>query len=465
MPYARPARLTHIDRSAAHEAAATGSRTPRRAPLRRALTVLIGLAVLLPVASIDAPSVSSATNSCTGWSSRDVPPETIRVGRRDGSVETVEFRTYVGVVMAKEWPGWVPEEAREAGAVAVKQFAWFHSLEGAHRSNYVNAQGKCYDVTDGTADQLYRPEEVSPGEKIWRVVDRTWGLSVRKAGYFFLTGYRTGDSKVCASDVDGYRLYAKSVINCAYDGWSRKQIQSAYYAPNVTFHWATPEATLSPPLDVPIDPPTADLRTGKTLATKQTWIIWDRDLARPPGASYQLQRRVKGDWSNVSLADPTRPRVALNLKRGISHKFRVRLRDSKGNTGPWHAGPEFDARLIQDTNDRMGWSPDAWQRQKKDSASGGTVTYATEPESQAALTFTGRAVAIISSTGPDRGRAKIYVDGQLEGEVDLYSPKYRSKVLVFTREWAKSESRVIRVDVEGTKDRSRVDIDAILFYR
>lgn len=90
---------------------------------------LLALAVVFPLQSLEPPPASSATPSaassatsstasCTGWPSRDLPPETIRVGRRDGSVETVDFRTYVGMVMAKEWPGWVPAAARAAGAVA-----------------------------------------------------------------------------------------------------------------------------------------------------------------------------------------------------------------------------------------------------------------------------------------------------------------------------------------------------------
>lgn len=460
MPNVQPVRQMKSDQSVTDQSHGDSSRRW----LRRALVILIGLAILVPLQAFHTPPAYSASASCTGWASRDIPPETIRVGRRDGTVETVGFRKYVGVVMAKEWPGWVPEAARAAGAVAVKQYAWFYSLAGNHRSGYVNAHGDCYDVSDGSSDQLYRPEQVSVGEKIWRVVDATWGLSVRKSGYLFLTGYRGGESRICASDVDGRRLYAKSVINCANNGWSREQIQTAYYAPDVTFHWATPSSVLNPPLDVPIEPPVANLRTGTKLGDKHAWVIWDQKLARPAGASYQLQRMVSGAWSEVALADPTRPRIALNLKRGASHQFRVRLRDSAGRSGPWRDGPQFDALLIQDDNDRMRWTDD-WQRESKSAAAGNSVTYASQPDSQSALYFTGRAVAVVSTMGPDRGRARVVIDGELQGEVDLYSPTYRWQVLVFTREWAASESRVIRIDVEGTTDRPRVDIDAILFYR
>lgn len=435
----------------------------RIAPAMLAITASV-LFMGLPGFAGPVQPVSAASGQCTNWTSRDQPPQDIAVYRvNEGRVERVDFKLYVARVAAREW-NVDQAELRKSGAVAVKQYAWFYSVAGNHRPGYVTDKGECYDVSDGTNDQIYRPEQVSVGSKIWQVVDGTWGLSVRKSGYLFLTGYRGGASRVCASDVDGRRLYAKSVINCAHIGWSREQIQTIYYGPDVTFHWATPSSVLNPPLDVPIDPPVPDLRTGMKLGEKHSWVVWDQNLARPAGASYHLQRMVNGNWSDVALADPTRPRIALNLKSGGTHQFRVRLRDSGDRTGPWHKGPRFDAVMVQDDSDRMRWT-DGWQREDRDAAAGNGVTFASLPDSQSALFFTGRAVAVVSTMGPDRGRARIVIDGTLEGEVDLYSPTHRWQVLVFTREWAASNSRVIRVDVEGTTDRPRVDIDGVLFYR
>lgn len=420
--------------------------------------------MLMPVATFGAPPVF-AGDSCTGWQSRYVPPDTIRVRRADDRVETVDFRRYVGVVMAKEWPGWVPEQAREAGAVAVKQYGWYYALEGKHRASYVNARGQCYDVKDGTADQLYKPEMVTVGEKIWSVVDATWGLSLRKSGRFFLTGYRAGTSSECASDVNGWKLFAKSVIDCANKGWTRERIQRTYYAPDITFHWGESKDVAANPLKTPITAPTVGLRTGKSLGQRHALITWDESRARPAGTSYQLQRLSGGSWSNVSLADPTRPRVALRLKRGVTHDFRVRLRDSAGNVGPWYSGPSFEARMVQDTSEQMAWSSGDWRRASVDTASGGTLVYTTKPNSESLLHFTGRAAGVVASTGPDRGRARIYVNDQLVGEVNLYSSTRRWQVLVFTREWAESNERVIRVVAEVTADRPLVDIDGVLYYR
>jgi hypothetical protein len=436
---------------------------------RLLLRLLLALAVagaLLPIsADGGSPPVRAASNSCTGWEDRYNPPPTIRVGRADGSVETVDFRKYVGVVMAKEWPSWMPVEAMKAGAVAVKQYGWWWTLAGKHRSGYVNASGKCYDVKDSTADQLYKPEKVSVTDKIWRVVDETLMLSVRKSGKFFMTGYRAGKSSTCASDVDGWKLYAKSVVDCAERGWSRERIQLKYYAPDVTFHWGEAGSVTSADLSVAISAPHAVPQPGKKIGKKHVRISWDADKLRPSGAYYQLQRLASGSWNNVSLADPTKPSVVLNLKRGVQHRFRVRLRDSAGNTGTWYTGPEFVAGLVQDKSAAWSWSGNDWQRTSHSKASGGTTTYATKSDSQAETTFTGRAVALVGTLGPKRGKARIYIDGQLESTIDLYAAKNKWKVVVFARDWADVGQHTIRIEVVGTSGRPRVDVDALLVFR
>jgi hypothetical protein len=190
---------------------------------------LIAFALLFPAVALSAPEPVAA-NSCTGWTSTVVPPDTIRVLRRDGVVETVPFKRYVRKVMASgEWSPSLPKALLRAGAQATKQFAWYHSLKGNHRSSYVTADGKCYDVTSTTRDQLYKP-----GAKVYaahrKASNAIWDLSLHRNNKFILTPYRAGTEKVCAADVDGKRLYAKSARRCANKlGWSAKKILRVYY--------------------------------------------------------------------------------------------------------------------------------------------------------------------------------------------------------------------------------------------
>ena len=203
---------------------------------RSLVAALLALAVLVPVYAASAPAPVMAGGSCTGWKSITVPPDTIRVGRSDGTVDEVPFRRYVGKVMGLEWPSWLPRVALQVGAVAVKQYAWYHAMEGNHRYGFVNSRGRCYDVVDSTRDQLYKPEKVRVGAKIWAAVDRTWGLTLRKNGKFFMTGYRYGADVRCGRDADGWHLYERSVVDCAKRGRTMREIQGRYLNPGLTWH-------------------------------------------------------------------------------------------------------------------------------------------------------------------------------------------------------------------------------------
>ena len=120
---------------------------------RLAAAVLFASMAWLPTVS-SPPVVHAAV--CTGWSSTTTPPPTIRVlrtsGPASGYIQTVDFKTYVKVVMPAEWPpAWLPEVLR-AGAVAIKQYAWYYTM---HYHGYaIIGIGGCADVRDNT----YRPD-------------------------------------------------------------------------------------------------------------------------------------------------------------------------------------------------------------------------------------------------------------------------------------------------------------------
>lgn len=438
-----------------------------------AITIL-ALAMAVPaiaassVALDSAPAAQASTGpSCTGWTSIIDPPTSIRVGRSSGAVETVSFRTYVGRVMAKEW-NVRPPAALEAAAVAVKQYAWYYALAGNWRKSYVNGKGQCYDVKDTAADQIYR-SDVTPLPRIWDAVDATWGLSVRKSNRFFLTTYRAGQAVPCGSDATGSRLFAKSVIDCANDGLSRERIQRIYYAPDLTFHWSGLEkgevsgAEVS--VDAAIGKPDVRLRPGTALGGAHARISWDANSRRPKGATYQLQRIVSGSWKNVSLTSGTQTSIDLRLKPGVLQGFRVRLRDGAGNTGAWYSTGTFKPRLVQDGNTKgvLAWTG-SWSKLSNSNASGGTVRRSIQAGSSVTYSFTGRSVALIATQGPKHGVARVFVDGTLEAEVDLYAAKNRWRRLVFTRQWDRAAAHTVRIEVVAVKGRTQVDIDGFLVH-
>ncbi|MBA2557423.1 MAG: hypothetical protein H0V12_08805 [Chloroflexi bacterium] len=210
------------------------------AAVTKLVLMIAVLATLLPFAARPAAAASA---TCTGWTDQYRPPQTINVRRTSGpaagTVQTVDFRRYVEVVMRAEWPGYYPIETLKAGAVAVKQYGWFHTMKYRGKT----AGGVCYDVIDTTTDQVYIPEKFTPQASHIRAVDLTWHISVRKirtdgTTRLFLTGYRSGAFVACGADADGFRIYQHSAFYCGKTptgknfkgaGLARKGIQRVYY--------------------------------------------------------------------------------------------------------------------------------------------------------------------------------------------------------------------------------------------
>lgn len=180
------------------------------------------LAATLATGSGDAQIVGSP---CAAWRSERTPPNSIRVLLvRTGRVVAVPFALYVERVMASEWSS-TPPELRKAGAVVVKQYAWSRVIRWSGRSSH----GRCFHVTSGVGDQIYRPD-ARPRPEVVDAVRTTWRWTLRGPdGRLLHTGYRTGSPGHCAKDA-GQRLYARSARRCAEAGWTARAILLAYFA-------------------------------------------------------------------------------------------------------------------------------------------------------------------------------------------------------------------------------------------
>ncbi|MFI5253844.1 MAG: LysM peptidoglycan-binding domain-containing protein [Candidatus Limnocylindrales bacterium] len=185
------------------------------------------------------PASGSRPSSCTGWKDLMAPPNAIRVlrtsGPASGSVQIVDFQTYVGDVMAMEWPVYYPAAALQAGAIAVKQYGWYYTM---HYRGGVSARGACYDVVDNANDQLFRPEARSAYAVHKAAIAATWTMSVRRSlsgvpGQFILTGYRPGTVATCGAEQDGFHLYELGVFDCARQGRTLEEIEGIYYGPTL----------------------------------------------------------------------------------------------------------------------------------------------------------------------------------------------------------------------------------------
>jgi peptidoglycan hydrolase-like amidase len=182
-----------------------------------------------PAVVPDLTAAAATGERCTNWNSTTTPPPDIAVYRvSEGRVERVDFKKYVIRVVSREWN--IDAGAlRRAGAVAVKQYAWYHVLH--YRGGKFN--GKCFDVKDTTADQLYasKPMSLIPS-RVKHAVNDTWSWRLFRDGKFPMTGYRLGQKVDCAENA-GYRLYVRSAKRCAHQGWDAERILQVYYTANL----------------------------------------------------------------------------------------------------------------------------------------------------------------------------------------------------------------------------------------
>ncbi len=280
-----------------------------------AAAVLLAAGVWLP--TVSSPPVAQAA-VCTGWSSTTTPPSTIRVlrssGPASGSVQTVDFKTYVKVVMPAEWPPAWPIESLRAGAVAIKQYAWYYTMH--YRG--LTGTGGCADVYDNNNDQIYAPETQTPAASHIQAVETTWGESIIRNGTFVFTGYRPGLEVGCGADADGGHLFQHSARNCALDGKTGEQILNVYYGPGLVIQG----------ISVP-DPPTSVVAIPYDTSA---FVSWAAPAVRRQLADHRLHAHLDAgredvhDGRRAELRGP-RPgqRHRLHL-HGDGNEFRRRER-------------------------------------------------------------------------------------------------------------------------------------------
>lgn len=125
-------------------------------------------------------------------------PNTIRVlvtGKAEESLEEcrnndsypvreISFKEYVRNVLANEWRSSWDKEALQAGAMAVKTFAWYH-LTVVRKY-----PGRGYDVRDSTCDQVYKNGSSHPNTD--KAIDETWNWVMTKSDRIFHAQYDSG---------------------------------------------------------------------------------------------------------------------------------------------------------------------------------------------------------------------------------------------------------------------------------
>jgi hypothetical protein len=87
----------------------------------------------------------------------------------------------------------------------------------------------------------------------------------------------------------------------------------------------------------------------------------------------------------------------------------------------------------------------------KNSKAGATATFS----------FYGSSIAYIGDRAPDRGSARIYIDGVLRATVNMQGTKV-NRLIASSRGFPTYGNHTVRVQVVGTAGHPRVDVDAFV---
>jgi hypothetical protein len=117
-----------------------------------------------------------------------------------------------------------------------------------------------------------------------------------------------------------------------------------------------------------------------------------------------------------------------------------------------------DRRSYQETHSAVVYT-DAWREAPYPAYAGRNARWTNEAGATATFTFTGRTVAWFGPSGPTRGRANIFIDGQLVATVDLYARRFRPNTRIFATTFPEAGPHTLRIEVVGTKGRPTVAID------
>jgi hypothetical protein len=303
----------------------------RRLPATGASALIVALATGIFFQSAPA---SIAAGSCTGWTSTVVPPPSINVLRTSlGRVDTVPFQRYVEFVLAAEWGPGTAREALAAGAVAVKQYAWYHALAGHWRGGRYG--GTCFDVRDTNVDQVYRPTTKIPTARQRAAVAESWAITLRKpssadpAGRFFMTSYNGGHSlAACGAGVTGWKLWQHGAATCAAEGYTYEAILRLYYGPRlqvITSERASPARDQR--LGLFVDRGGAGTTDALVLANIGSKLVTHADQV----LSFALSDTL--GWVTGDLTGDRRPDLAVLVDPAGGPQLRV-FRGSGSGFGP-----------------------------------------------------------------------------------------------------------------------------------
>jgi len=276
------------------------------------------------------------------------------------------------------------------------------------------------------------------------------------------------------------------VLSASPNDQASENVVSVGYGTTVCVDSALPTCqALAPAASIPL----TQMGT-RTVKVRLAWGATDADGV----TGYQLQQSVNGGaFTGVTLPSPTATTITQSLKGTTAYQYQAQYTDGLGNTSMAAIGPgfEFDnngnslneafaVRLYDDVNPTVVYSS-GWTSTTLTGAYLGDVHSATNageiaqfairntPIAQTTGVSQAQSLAWVSTKGPDRGKAQVWLDGTMVATVNLYAAAVHTRQVVWSQNVDPSRDHVLEVHVLGTKSPAstgtRVDVDAFVVLR
>ncbi|HXG25923.1 MAG TPA: hypothetical protein VNL94_03605 [Candidatus Binatia bacterium] len=181
-------------------------------------------------------------------------------------------------------------------------------------------------------------------------------------------------------------------------------------------------------------------------------------------ATFEVSRSIDGGaWKTIATGRKPASFDAW-INAGHTYRFRIRSRDAAGNVSAWVESSLLKPGLVQETSSAIRYRG-IWKTADGSGYSGGSTRWARYTSASATYTFKGRGIALVTTVGPTRGAAKVYIDGVYVQTVDLYRPSTSSRVLAFSHQFGSWGTHTITLVPVNTAGRPRVDLDAFAVIR
>ncbi len=168
--------------------------------------------------------------------------------------------------------------------------------------------------------------------------------------------------------------------------------------------------------------------------------------------------------AQVSAAATT---ITQDVATGSATRYQVRACNA-GNCTAYAALPAFTLAAFQENHKDVSFSG-TWARTALSGAFGGSVSSSSAARTGATLKTTGTGFQVVSTLGPDRGNAEVWLNGTRVGILNLYAATLTPARVVFTREGLANATHQVELRPVGSRSApstgNRVDIDGFIALR